>query len=115
MVRTLSLRPKCVVSYRRQAFMGGRHERGMRLTFDMQLQGRTHALQVNEIAKNRYCMPPDWFIMEVKINERVPNWMAALIAKHGCKLQRVSKYCAVMAHEVGRLQAAWAHKENIYG
>ena len=115
LVRTQHLRPRCVVSYRRQAFMGGRYERGMRLTFDMKLQGRTHALEVNELAKNRYCMPPDWFIMEVKVNERVPNWMVAVLAKHECQLQRVSKYCAVMAHGTARLRSAWTHKENIHG
>ena len=115
MVRALHLRPKCIVSYRRRAFMGGEYERGMRLTFDMQLQGRVTALQVNQIAKNLYFMPPDWMVMEVKVNERVPTWAVALLAKHECQLQRVSKYCASMARGMSHLHFARSHKENLYG
>ncbi len=115
MIRVLHLRPKCIVSYRRLAFEGGRYERGMRLTFDMQLQGRVHALKVNEIAQNYYFMPPDSLIMEVKVNERIPAWMTSLLARHNCQLQRVSKYCASLAHGLRRQHAALSHKENIYG
>ena len=115
MQRALTLRPKAIVSYRRQAFMGGRYERGMRLTFDMKLQGRMHALRVNEIAKNRYCLPLDWFVMEVKVNERIPHWVLTLLAKHDCQLTRVSKYCAVVSHGRTHLGSAWRHKENLYG
>jgi len=96
LVKAAQLRPTCIVSYRRQAFTGSRFESGMRLTFDMQLQGRITVLTVNEPAQNHYFMPPDWFIMEVKVNDRIPDWMTALIAKHECQLRRVSKYCAVL-------------------
>lgn len=115
MVRSLSLRPSAVVSYRRRAYMGGRYERGMRLTFDMQLQGRTQALDVDHIAKNHYFLPPDWLIMEVKVNERIPTWAVSLLAKHDCQLCRVSKYCAVVAHGAGWLDRALSYKENLYG
>jgi hypothetical protein len=96
LVKAARLRPTCIVSYRRRAFTGSRLESGMRLTFDMQLQGRVTALTVNEPAHNHYFMPPDWLIMEVKVNDRIPDWMTALIAKHECQLRRVSKYCAVV-------------------
>ena len=115
MVRAMHLRPTCVVSYRRQAFVGGRFEQGMRLTFDAQLQGRVHALSVNEIARNQYFLPPDWLVMEVKVNERVPSWVVSLLAKHECQLQRVSKYCAVVSRGLGHRQRALALKENYYG
>jgi hypothetical protein len=115
MVRAANLRPACIVSYRRQAFMGGRYEAGMRLTFDMQLQGRVHALEVNAPARNHYFMPPDWFIMEVKVNERIPDWMVSVLAKHECETQRVSKYCAALKHGLRRLEYAWKSKENLYG
>ena len=115
LVRAQQLRPQAVVSYRRRAYMGGRFERGMRLTFDMQLKGRIHALQVDEIANDRYFMPPDWMIMEVKVNERIPDWMIALLGKHECQLRRVSKYCAVVSHGRQRLERSFRHKENLYG
>ena len=115
MVRAMHLRPKCVVSYRRQAFMGGRYEQGMRVTFDMQLQGRVHGLVVNEAARNHFFLPPDWYVMEVKVNERIPTWMTSLIAKHNCQIQRVSKYCSALAAGRKRLEFRLSHKENIYG
>jgi hypothetical protein len=53
--------------------------------------------------------------MEVKVNERIPDWMVALLGKHECQLRRISKYCAVMADGTSRRHAAWSHKENLYG
>lgn len=114
MIRTLRLRPQCIVAYRRQAFAGGRYEAGARLTFDMQLKGRIHALEVNQIAKNQYFMPPDQLVMEVKVNERIPHWMVSLLARHNCQLQRVSKYCAAIANSTRLLRSAVNHKENLY-
>jgi hypothetical protein len=115
MVRALRLRPSCVVSYRRRAFMGARYERGMRLTFDMELEGRIHALHVNEMATNRPFLSLGWLVMEVKVNERIPVWAVSLLGKHECRLERVSKYCGAVASGVGRLKWNMAHKENIYG
>ncbi len=115
MVRAMHLRPKCVVSYRRRAFMGGRYEQGMRVTFDTLLQGRTSSLLVNDTAKNYYFLPPDWFVMEVKVNERIPTWMTSLLAKHECTLQRVSKYCSAISSGTRRLRLARDHKENLHG
>ncbi len=106
MVRAQRLRPAAIVSYRRQAFMAERYDSGMRVTFDMQLQGRTTSLKVNEDAKNHYVARPDRFVMEVKVNERVPHWITALLARHECVLQRVSKYCAVISNEHRRLETA---------
>jgi hypothetical protein len=115
LVRAQHLRPRAVVSYRRRAYVGSRFESGLRLTFDMQLQGRVHALEVNQVARNRYVASPDWLIMEVKVNERIPDWMVAMLAKHECQLKRVSKYCAVVTHGLRRLHSAQTHKENLYG
>ena len=115
MVRALQLRPRCIVSYRRRAFMGNRYESGMRLTFDMQLQGRIHALEVNQIAHNNYFLPPDSLVMEVKVNERIPAWMVSLLARHECQIQRVSKYCAALAQGTSQFRRAAYHKENLYG
>jgi hypothetical protein len=115
MVRAMRLRPAAIVSYRRRAFVGGRYEKGTRLTFDQQLEGRTHALEVNQVARNLHFLPLDWVLMEVKVNERVPMWMVALLAKHQCNLQRMSKYCASLAVGKDNILRALAHKENVYG
>ena len=67
----------CRQSHRRRSNSTNRHpvslggklldERGLRLTFDMQLQGRTHALAVDQLARNAHFLPMDWFVMEAKL------------------------------------------------
>jgi hypothetical protein len=114
MVRSLALRPTAIVSYRRHAWMGGQYEKGMRLTFDMNLQGRITSLDVRDPAKVHYFMPLDSFIMEVKCDERVPVWVTSLLAQHNCKLTSISKYCSVITTEMRSLGTALKHKENIY-
>jgi SPX domain protein involved in polyphosphate accumulation len=94
MVSALDLRPSCVTDYRRRAFIGGRYDAGLRITFDTDLRCRVHALDLAEDAENHLFAPPDWCIMEVKVNEAVPRWVTQLLARHGCQLRRVSKYCA---------------------
>ena len=66
---------------------------------DCHVGGRTHALKVGSDAQNHLFLPPDWSIMEVKVNDAVPDWVTSLLARHNCQLRRVSKYCAVLANE----------------
>ena len=35
--------------------------------------------------------------MEVKVDDRVPEWATSLLARHDCQLTRISKYCAGIA------------------
>lgn len=90
------LQPACVVSYQRLAFNGGPYEPDLRVTFDTQLKGRIHELSLSSPAENHYFAPPDWCIMEVKVNERVPYWLTKMIATYGISLRRISKYCATL-------------------
>jgi SPX domain protein involved in polyphosphate accumulation len=97
MVNAMHLAPTCITAYRRQAFIGGLYDAGLRVTFDTDVRYRVHALEVNQDAGNHLALPPDWCIMEVKVNDAVPDWMTSLLARHGCQLTRVSKYCAGIA------------------
>ncbi len=90
------LQPACVVSYQRLAFNGGPYEPDLRVTFDTKLKGRIHELSLSSPAENHYFAPPDWCIMEVKVNERVPYWLTKMIATYGISLRRISKYCATL-------------------
>jgi len=93
----LDLRPTAVTSYWRRAFDGHQENAGLRVTFDTDVAARMHALKINETARNRLLLPADWCIMEVKADERVPQWIASLLARHGCQIARVSKYCTGVA------------------
>ena len=95
---TLQLQPACVVSYHRQAFNGSEYDPGLRVTFDTNLKGRTHDLTLlsEGHVESHFFVPPEWCIMEVKVNYRVPYWLTELISKHRCTLRRISKYCTAL-------------------
>lgn len=101
LVRAMHLRPTCITAYHRRAFVGNRYDSGLRITFDSDLRGRTHALRVNEATENHRFAPPDWSIMEVKSDDAIPDWVTSLLARHSCSLNRVSKYCAALSHIAG--------------
>lgn len=115
LVRAMQLRPACIVTYRRQAFLGNRHESGMRVTFDGAIAGRVTGLDFTQEEGNISVIPPDWFVMEVKVNDRIPLWMVSLLARHDCELHRVSKYCAIIKAGYSRLRFQLGNKENVYG
>lgn len=95
--RCLDLRPSAITAYWRRAFEGQEENAGVRVTFDTLVSSRIHALQVNAPATNRLILPADYCIMEVKADDRVPEWVTSLLARHDCQLNRVSKYCAGVA------------------
>jgi SPX domain protein involved in polyphosphate accumulation len=99
MVHSLQLQPACITAYHRQAFMGSQYESGLRITFDMNVSYRTHELEVNANTANHLFLPSDWTILEVKANDRIPNWVMSMLTKHNCELGRVSKYCAGIAKD----------------
>lgn len=103
---TLQLQPACVLSYHRLAFNGSEFDPGLRVTFDTNLKGRTHDLTLlsQGHTENNFFVPPDWCVMEVKVNYRVPYWLTELIGKHRCTLRRVSKYCTALEQSKAILQ-----------
>ena len=103
---TLQLQPACIVSYQRLAYNGDEFDPGLRVTFDSVLQGRTHSLSLltSEQSENQYVLPPNIYILEVKANHRVPNWLTELVNTYHCQLRRVSKYCAVLENSKMLLQ-----------
>lgn len=97
LARGQSLRPTAITSYLRRAFAGEGDASGLRITFDTDLRSRITALTVNAEAENRLIAPLDWCIMEVKVNDSVPDWVVSMLARHNCPLRRISKYCAGVA------------------
>ena len=92
---TLQLQPACVVRYNRVALDGGEYDPGLRVTFDTDLRCRVHDLSLlsTGLAENRFFLPPQYCVMELKVNYRAPYWLTQIIARHDCTLRRVSKYC----------------------
>jgi SPX domain protein involved in polyphosphate accumulation len=96
LVHALQLRPACVISYRRRAFVGSRFEPGLRVTLDTDLWGASPSLDFGSESPPRYLMPRDRAILEIKVDEKIPKWVCDFVAKHNCQLRRVSKYCLGM-------------------
>jgi SPX domain protein involved in polyphosphate accumulation len=87
------LRPASVVTYARQALIGSAYDIGLRVTFDKDLRYRTNNLALDNPDTGQFLFPPEWVVMEIKVNERVPYWLTELVSYHNLSLMRVSKYC----------------------
>lgn len=88
----------CIVSYRRQALMGGDNDLGLRVTFDTDLAYRlvdsdTGESSISSDQDLLPMLPADQVVMEIKANERVPYWLTELVATHNLRAIRISKYC----------------------
>jgi SPX domain protein involved in polyphosphate accumulation len=97
LVAAMQLRPAAITAYRRLAFVGNRYESSVRITFDMELTGRVRDLTLKHSAPNFSLLGQDYCVLEVKSDETVPNWVTSLLARNGCQMQRMSKYCAAIA------------------
>lgn len=88
------LRPACITTYQREPWMGGDYDPGLRLTIDSDLRYRTNDLWLDSKHPGRYMFPPQYAILEIKANDRVPFWLTHLVARNNLQLTRMSKYCA---------------------
>jgi hypothetical protein len=95
--RSLELRPSCNVTYRRQAFVGGSDEPSLRITFDEQLAARDPEGGLMRAGSAVPFLPPDWLIMEIKVDHAVPAWVVRVLGRHQVQLRRISKYTSACA------------------
>ncbi len=103
MSKNLHLQPTCVTSYRREAWVGSEAESGLRVTFDADVGCRGPQKLLARGPAEYLFLPPDSFVMEVKVNDRVPLWITRLMANNDCSLRRVSKYCEGVRTLNGRM------------
>lgn len=108
LVHGLALRPSCVVTYQRCAYVGADD---LRLTFDTALAcceprgERTYRLALRRFG------PAQRVLMEVKVANAVPHWLAAILSAQHCTPGSFSKYRRGMAS----LQRATAFAERVTG
>ena len=87
------LRPASIVRYDRQAFAGTDYDPGLRVTFDTSLSFQAHQLHLHEQPSDLPLLPANLVVMEIKVNDRIPHWLANLIAAHNLQRVGMSKYC----------------------
>lgn len=93
LIKLHRLRPTAITSYERQAFVGTDYDMGLRITFDRHVTYRLRDLDMNAGTYDGFIVPPNYVIMEIKTNDRVPYWITELVAANNMRLIRVSKYC----------------------
>ena len=82
-----------ITLYEREAFVGRESDPGLRVTFDSDIRYRAADLDLTSAGSGLPAINPSWQVMEVKVNERIPYWLTELVARHDCRLIRISKYC----------------------
>jgi hypothetical protein len=87
------MRPASIVRYDRQAFAGTHYDPGLRVTFDTSLSFQAHQLHLHEQPSDLPLLPANSVVMEIKVNDRLPYWLANLIAAHNLQRVGMSKYC----------------------
>lgn len=85
------LEPKVIVSYDRQAFQGI-HEEDLRVTFDRNLLKRETDLRIESRSDGELFMDPSLYVLEVKVNDRIPLWLSHILNDFQCWRQGYSKY-----------------------
>lgn len=88
-----NLQPVSVVSYSRLALVGIEYDIGLRVTFDTNLMYSKPENGLVGAGEGNLLFPPEFCVVEIKANERIPYWLTELVAAHNLNLMRVSKYC----------------------
>lgn len=86
------LRPEMVVSYDRHA-LHGQIDPNLRMTFDFNLRCRRDELDLARGAHGDFFIDPDLVVLEVKVDNSVPLWLARILQKLECEQRSSSKFC----------------------
>ncbi|MBT5939764.1 MAG: polyphosphate polymerase domain-containing protein [Rhodospirillaceae bacterium] len=91
LARRFDLRPVLCVFYHRQAFTS-EHFPGLRITFDSFVSGCARTVLDNKPNNFTPILPHNNSIVEVKYNDRVPNWISQVVNCLEMQQVSVSKY-----------------------
>ncbi len=85
------LEPKVVLCYDRQAFQSI-EDPDLRVTFDKNLRKRTEDFCLASGSYGEIYLPQDIYVLEIKVSERIPLWLAKILSEFRCSMQSFSKY-----------------------
>ena len=87
------LKPVCVVCYNRQPYMD-KLENRFRMTFDTNLKVRNHNFDLHFGNGNKYIVPPNICVMEIKFNSFIPKWAVNVLQRNNIIQQKMSKFAS---------------------
>lgn len=86
------LEPEMVVSYDRHA-LHGLDDPDLRMTFDLNLRCRRDELELAKGAHGEFFIDPGLIVLEVKVDQSVPLWLARILQALECEQRSSSKFC----------------------
>lgn len=86
------LQPEMIISYRRQAFHGIDNS-DLRITFDLDLKCRKADLSIENGPYGDHFIDPNLVVLEVKVTDSVPLWLARFLQELDCEQRSASKFC----------------------
>lgn len=89
--QTHTITPKVFIAYERIAFVG-KGEANLRITFDQNIRWRTEDLDFGFGDMGQPVLSDDRIVMEVKVPQAFPLWLAAMLSKHQIYTTSFSKY-----------------------
>lgn len=92
-------KPKVYLAYDREAFVGNEDE-NLRITIDRNIRSRSHRLELSYDGECRMLNPGE-YLMEIKVKEAYPIWLADLLGQLKIYPTSFSKYGAVYAQAMG--------------
>lgn len=90
-LKTYSVTPKQYISYKRQAYFG-KDDSNFRVTFDRNITTRRNDLRLSSNSYGWQIIAPTQHLMEIKISEGIPLWLASAMAELGIFRTNFSKY-----------------------
>jgi len=87
--RDINFEPYALINYDRIAFNS---ESGLRISFDTNIQGRTYDLRLEKKAQGVSLTNNNAIVMEVKVLQAMPLWLAKLLSTHHIYPCSFSKY-----------------------
>ena len=106
-----SLVPKVYLSYDRMAYFE-KDDGDFRVTFDTNITSRRHNLRLELGSFGEKILPPDIYLMEIKINRAVPMWFTKIISELKIYPVSFSKYGTEYKRYVARTKSEEAKREG---
>ncbi len=103
-IRFYNAAPKLYLSYDREALCGVGGEKGLRVTFDRNIQSRTYDLDLAVPPSGEQLLEPDQWLMEIKAPGAVPLWLSDALTSLAIYPTSFSKYGRIYSREQLRTQ-----------
>lgn len=91
MMKRYRLSPKAFISYNRTAY-AGKTDPDLRITFDRDITSRYGDTRLESEAPGQKILPPDTYLMEIKIPGAMPLWMAHVLSEKNIFPHSFSKF-----------------------